>query len=223
MGAVYSSLSSTLDTFRQDLKRMEEIGFPLEASVLRREPKVKRIQEYAVEVTLDSNTAHPRLILSEDRKMVKCGDRLQMLPDNPERFDRVVCVLGQEAFSSGRYYWEVEVGGKTDWDLGVASQSINRKGKVEVTPSNGYWFLSLRDKNKYSVRTELPAELPQKIGVFLDYDKGQVSFFNVEAKQHIYTFMDSFSESVFPFFSPCSNKSGRNQGPLIISPLGLAS
>ena len=68
----------------------------------------------------------------------------------------------------------MEVGGKTDWDLGVASQSINRKGKVEVTPSNGYWFLSLRDKNKYSVRTEPAAELPQKIGVFLDYDKGQV-------------------------------------------------
>lgn len=41
---------------------------------------------------------------------------------------------------------QVEVGGKTDWDLGVARQSINRKGKIEVTPSNGYWFLSLRDK-----------------------------------------------------------------------------
>lgn len=120
---------------------------------------------------------------------VKCGDRHQLLPDNLERFDRVVCVLGREAIISGRHYWEVkgtyksmernisgtvsilfletvsscdqcdketqyitctfpqvEVGGKTDWDLGVARQSINRKGKVEVTPSNGYWFLSLRDK-----------------------------------------------------------------------------
>lgn len=116
---------------------------------------------------------------------VRCGDRHQLVPDNPERFDRVVCVLGREAISSGRHYWEVrgsllwvsdiennkylnacpssllyvsvfdcinmsyfqvEVGGKTDWDLGVARQSINRKGKIEVTPSNGYWFLSLRDK-----------------------------------------------------------------------------
>lgn len=41
---------------------------------------------------------------------------------------------------------QVEVVGKTDWDLGVARKSVNRKGKVEVTPSNGYWFLSLRDK-----------------------------------------------------------------------------
>lgn len=106
---------------------------------------------------------------------MRCGDRHQQLPDNPERFDRVVCVLGREAISSGRHYWEVrtppqglftcvshwlheqelisfvsceqvQVGGKTDWDLGVAKQSINRKGKIEVTPSNGYWFLSLRDK-----------------------------------------------------------------------------
>lgn len=107
------------------------------------------------------------------RLQVWCVDRHQGLPDNVERFDRVVCVLGRDAISSGRHYWEVrhsrspyvthtnsnyrmrtgtlsgqvQVAGKTDWDLGVARQSINRKGKVDVTPSNGYWFLSLRDKS----------------------------------------------------------------------------
>lgn len=179
-----------------------------------------------MDVTLDPHTAHPRLILSEDWKKVWCSERHHLVPNNLERFDRVVCVLGREGFSSGRHYWEVEVGGKTDWDLGLASQSISRKGKIMVSPSNGYWFLSLRDKNNYAFRTErstaLPlSQKPQKIGVFVDYEKGQVSFYNVDAKVHIYTFMDKFSETIYPFFSPCTNKTGKNDAPLVITPVLL--
>ncbi|KAM3857525.1 E3 ubiquitin-protein ligase TRIM39 [Diretmus argenteus] len=228
---IYRSLATLVERFQEELKKVADIGFPastvelspVQSSPVRTQPKIKRIQEYAVAVTLDSSSAHPRLVLSEDLKKVKCGDRHQLLPDNPERFDRVVCVLGREAFSSGRHYWEVEVGGKTDWDLGVASQSINRKGKIDVTPSNGYWFLSLRNKNKYAFRTEPSTDVelnlrPQKIGLFVDYEKGQVSFYNVDAKLHIYTFSDTFTENIYPFFSPCTNKSGKNNGPLIITP-----
>ncbi|TKS93025.1 E3 ubiquitin-protein ligase TRIM39 [Collichthys lucidus] len=121
---------------------------------------------------------------------------------------------------------KVEVGGKTDWDLGVARQSINRKGKIEITPSNGYWFLSLRDKNKYAFRTEPSTDVhlnlrPHKIGIFVDFEKGQVSFYNVDAKIHIYTFNDTFNECIYPFFSPCTNKSGKNEGPLTISPVNM--
>ncbi|XP_050931493.1 E3 ubiquitin-protein ligase TRIM39 isoform X2 [Lates calcarifer] len=228
-GTIYRSLSVLVEKFQEELKTVAETGFPasvLEPSPVRTQPRIKRIQEYAVDVTLDNNTAHPRLILSEDMKSVRCGDRHQMLPDNPERFDRVVCVLGREAISSGRHYWEVEVGGKTDWDLGVARQSINRKGKIEVTPMNGYWFLSLRDKNKYAFRTEPSTDVhlnlrPHKIGVFVDFEKGQVSFYNVDAKIHIYTFSDTFTECIYPFFSPCTNKSGKNDGPLIITPVNM--
>lgn len=61
----------------------------------------------SVDITLDASTAHPRLIISGDGKQVHCGERHQPLPDNPQRFDRVVCVLAQQGFSSGRYYWEV--------------------------------------------------------------------------------------------------------------------
>ncbi|KAF7642592.1 hypothetical protein LDENG_00255260, partial [Lucifuga dentata] len=228
-GTVYRSLAVLVERFQEELKNVSERGFPtsvLEPSPVRTQPKARRVQEYAVDVTLDSSTAHPRLILSEDMKSVKCGDRHQLLPDNPERFDRVVCVLGREAISSGRHYWEVEVGGKTDWDLGVASQSINRKGKIEVTPNNGYWFLSLRDKNKYAFRTEPSTDVqlnlrPQRIGIFVDFEKGQVCFYNVDAKLHIYTFQDTFTENIFPFFSPCTNKSGKNDGPLTITPVPI--
>ncbi|XP_042171473.1 probable E3 ubiquitin-protein ligase TRIML2 isoform X1 [Oncorhynchus tshawytscha] len=189
-------------------------------------PKVRRVQEYAVDITLDPLTAHPRLLISDDGKQVRCWDRYQPVADGPERFDRVVCVLGRQAFSSGRHYWEVEVGGKTDWDLGVASHSINRKGKIIVSPAHGYWFLSLRDKKDYAFRTEPSTALglnhkPNRIGVYIDCDKGQVSFYNVEAKMLIYTFTDSFSDVIHPFFSPCTNKSGRNEAPLIICPVSM--
>uniref|UniRef100_A0A8C7SJG7 Bloodthirsty-related gene family, member 1 n=1 Tax=Oncorhynchus mykiss TaxID=8022 RepID=A0A8C7SJG7_ONCMY len=189
-------------------------------------PKVRRVQEYAVDITLDPLTAHPRLLISDDGKQVRCWDRYQPVADGPERFDRVVCVLGRQAFSSGRHYWEVEVGGKTDWDLGVASHSINRKGKIIVSPAHGYWFLSLRDKNDYAFRTEPSTALglnhkPNRIGIYVDCDKGQVSFYNVDAKMLIYTFTDSFSDVIHPFFSPCTNKSGRNEAPLIICPVSM--
>uniref|UniRef100_A0A8C1ZC50 E3 ubiquitin-protein ligase TRIM39-like n=1 Tax=Cyprinus carpio TaxID=7962 RepID=A0A8C1ZC50_CYPCA len=199
---IYTSVCQLLEQFKEELQKAPAF----------------------LDVTLDTNTAHPRLILSEDKKKVWCGERHQQVPNNRERFDRVVCVLGCEGFSSGRHYWEVEVGGKTDWDLGVASHSCNRKGKITVSPSNGYWFLSLRDKNNYAFRTEpstaLPLSMrPQKIGLFVDYEKGQVSFYNVDAKMHIYTFMDNFSETIYPFFSPCTNKTGQNYAPLVISPV----
>ncbi|XP_034412656.1 uncharacterized protein LOC117747493 isoform X2 [Cyclopterus lumpus] len=226
-GPIYRSLAALLEKFQEELLIIAEAGFPDSALALGQvphQPKTTRVEEYAVDVTLDVNTAHPRLILSEDMKSVRCTDRHQMLPDNPERFDRVVCVVGREAISSGRHYWEVEVGGKTDWDLGVARQSINRKGKIEVTPSNGYWFLSLRNRKKYAFRSEPSTDVhldlrPHRIGIFVDFEKGQVSFYNVDAKIHIYTFSDTFSECIFPFFSPCTNKSGKNDGPLIITPV----
>ncbi|XP_048041733.1 E3 ubiquitin-protein ligase TRIM39 isoform X2 [Megalobrama amblycephala] len=226
--AIYASVCLLLEQFKEELRKLPTVCLSVSAnqSLLTSHPKVKRVQEYAVDVTLDSNTAHPRLILSEDKKKVWCGEKQQHVPDSRERFDRVVCVLGREGFSGGRHYWEVEVDGKTDWDLGVASHSSNRKGKITVSPSNGYWFLSLRDRNNYAFRTEpstaLPLSLkPQKIGLFVDYEKGQVSFYNVDAKMHIYTFMDNFSETIYPFFSPCTNKTGNNDAPLVITPVLL--
>ncbi|TNN66513.1 Nuclear factor 7, ovary [Liparis tanakae] len=173
------------------------------------------------DITLDANTAHQRLIISADGQQVHCGERNQLVPDNPERFDRVVCVLARQGFNSGRHYWEVEVGGKTDWDLGVASQCVNRKGKITVSPAHGYWFLSLRDGTEYAFRTEPSTDLavslrPSRIGIYVDYEKGLVSFYNVEARLLIYTFTDHFSDTIHAFFSPCTNKSGRNEAPLII-------
>ncbi|KAM4584868.1 E3 ubiquitin-protein ligase TRIM39 [Odontesthes bonariensis] len=226
---VLRTVNDIMENLQVEIRKMNEVCQRSSSakSVPRGNPKVRRVQEYAADVTLDPRTAHPRLIISVDGRQVHCGERHQLLPDNPKRFDRVVCVLAHQGFSSGRHYWEVEVGGKTDWDLGVASQSVSRKGKFTVSPAHGYWFLSLRDRNNYVFRTEPSTNLtvnvrPFRIGIYVDCDKGLVSFYNVEAKVLIYTFTGSFPDTIHPFFSPCTNKSGQNEAPLIICPVAVA-
>ncbi|KAM9856868.1 E3 ubiquitin-protein ligase TRIM21-like isoform 1-T3 [Aulostomus maculatus] len=227
-GIILRTVSHMIEHFQEEMQKLPDVcnHSSLDQSVPRPNQKIKRVQEYAANITLDPNTAHPRLIISEDGKKVYCGDRHQPLPDNPERFDRVVCVLAHQGFSSGRHYWEVEVGRKTDWDLGVASRSVRRKGKITVSPSLGYWFLSLRDRTDYAFRTDPSTSLtlnfrPSRVGIYVDCDKGLVSFYNVEDRVLIYTFTDSFSDTIHPFFSPCTNKSGNNEAPLIICPVEI--
>ncbi|TKS69401.1 E3 ubiquitin-protein ligase TRIM39 [Collichthys lucidus] len=227
-GLILRTVNHMMERFQEEMRKLPEVcqQSSVDQTVPRPNPKIRRVQEYAADITLDPNTAHPRLIVSVDGKQVHCGDRHQQVPDNPERFDRVVCLLAHQGFRSGRHYWEVEVGGKTDWDLGVARWSVNRKGKITVSPAHGYWFLSLRDQTDFAFRTEPSTNLtvnlkPSRIGIYVDYDKGLVSFYNVEARVLIYTFTDTFSDTIHPFFSPCTNKSGKNEAPLIICPVTM--
>uniref|UniRef100_A0A8C0ITQ0 E3 ubiquitin-protein ligase TRIM39-like n=1 Tax=Chelonoidis abingdonii TaxID=106734 RepID=A0A8C0ITQ0_CHEAB len=173
-----------------------------------------------VDVTLDPDTAHPNLVLSQDRKRVRRKTKRQNLPNNPERFDPCVFVLGAEGFTGGRHYWEVEMADKTRWILGVCKESVSRKNPDHLSPKNGYWTVCLRD-GEYKALTDpwtpLPVSVrPSRVGIFLDYKAGEVSFYNVSDRSHLFTFTDTFSGTVRPFFSPCANAGGKNTAPLII-------
>ncbi|XP_059210163.1 E3 ubiquitin-protein ligase TRIM39-like [Centropristis striata] len=184
-----------------------------------------KMQKYAVDVHLDPRTANPWLVLSEDGRQIWDGDVEQNLVDLPERFDMAPCVLATRGFTTGRHYWEVDVGDKTAWDLGVARQSVNRKGVVTLCPEDGYWTVCLRKGSEYracATQAEILClpQRPQVVGVFLDYEDGTVSFYDAEAKSHIYSFTQTqFTEAIFPFFNPdmCDNAS--NKSPLIIRPV----
>ncbi|XP_034054600.1 E3 ubiquitin-protein ligase TRIM21-like [Gymnodraco acuticeps] len=188
------------------------------------EVELKRVQQYEKEVTLDSDTAHPKLILSDDGKQVKPGDVRKNLPNNPERFDYCARVLAKQSFSSGTFYYEVQVKGKTKWVLGVARESINRKGNITASPQNGYWVIWLI-KNEYSALAGPPVCLslksqPEKVGVFVDYEEGVVSFYDVDAAALIYSFTGCcFKEKLYPHFGPGNDDGGKNSAPLIISPV----
>uniref|UniRef100_A0A8C4ZLP9 Uncharacterized protein n=1 Tax=Gadus morhua TaxID=8049 RepID=A0A8C4ZLP9_GADMO len=164
--------------------------------------ELKRVQQYEVDVTLDPDTAHPTLILSEDGKQVHDGG----------------------SFSSGRFYFEVQVKEKTVWWLGVVRESIDRKGLTALTPETGHWILLyyqdvLVFKDKPDVRLPLRAEI-QKVGVFVDYDEGVVSFYDVEARVHLYSATGCiFSEPLYPLLCPGFHKGsprvyeGNNSAP----------
>uniref|UniRef100_A0A8C2MQA8 Erythroblast membrane-associated protein n=1 Tax=Cricetulus griseus TaxID=10029 RepID=A0A8C2MQA8_CRIGR len=183
--------------------------------------KEKGMYRMRMVVTLDPDTAHPKLILSEDRRCVRLGDKKRPVPDNPQRFDFVVSVLGSESFTTGCHYWEVYVGEKTKWILGVCSESVSRKGKVTASPANGHWLVRQSRRNEYEALTSPQTsfrlkESPKCVGVFLDYEAGVISFYNVTDKSHIFTFTHSFSSPLRPFFEPCLHDEGRNTAPLII-------
>uniref|UniRef100_A0A673HLS8 B30.2/SPRY domain-containing protein n=1 Tax=Sinocyclocheilus rhinocerous TaxID=307959 RepID=A0A673HLS8_9TELE len=211
----------SVETLRRALTQLQEtLDQKLNQSVLR------VMQHYTVDVTLDPDTAHPKLILSNDGKQLRHGDIKQQLPNNPERFDHYPGVLGKEGFSSGRFYFEVQLKGKSKWDLGVARESINRKGKIRVSPQDGFWAVALRNGNEYWACADPCVYLslrvkPQKVGVFVDYEEGLVSFYDVESKSHICSFTSqSFTEKLHLYFCLFSKgDKGQDSPPVIISPV----
>ncbi|XP_030059738.1 E3 ubiquitin-protein ligase TRIM39-like isoform X2 [Microcaecilia unicolor] len=189
-----------------DLKMDFELGYPqqLNKLVTKFGDWWMEYGRYAVDVTLNTETAHPEVVLFEDRKSVRWEDRKQILPDNTERFDTDPCVLGCEGFSSGRHYWEVEVGDETDWALGVCKDSVRRKGRILLSPGEGYWTVALW-YGEYSALTspKSPISLKeslQAVGILLDYEAGKVSFYNADKKSHLFTFTDTFTGTLRPFF-----------------------
>ncbi|NXA57463.1 BT1A1 protein, partial [Nothocercus julius] len=146
-----------------------------------------------LDVILDPDTAHCDLVLSEDCKCVKREDKAQNLPDIPERFTPWRCVLGHEGFTSGRYYWEVEVEDGGGWTVGVSREDVRRKGEIEFKPEEGIWavgkwageFQALTSPQR-TVFSEI--QTPKRIRVSLDYEGGRVSFFSVDEKTPVFTF-----------------------------------
>ncbi|XP_005591108.2 pyrin isoform X2 [Macaca fascicularis] len=189
-------------------------------------PELIGAQAHAVNVILDAETAYPNLIVSDDLKSVRLGNKRERLPDGPQRFDSCIVVLGSPSFLSGHHYWEVEVGDKTAWILGACKASISRKGNMTLSPENGYWVVIMMKENEYQASSVPPTRLlikvpPKRVGIFVDYRVGSISFYNVTARSCIYTFTSCcFSEPLQPIFSPGTHDGGKNTAPLTICPVG---
>ncbi|XP_037769343.2 zinc finger protein RFP isoform X3 [Chelonia mydas] len=175
-------------TLLETLRKFKDT-LPSELETKRGEPLGAHRQ---ANVTLDPDTAQPDLILSADWKSVRWEYTRQDLPDNPERFDTALCVLGCEGFTAGRHCWEVEVGGGERWAVGVARESVRRKGVISLSPEGGIWAVERwwgQFRALTSPETSLPwYRAPSRIRVCLDCDQGQVTFIDAGDEAPIFTF-----------------------------------
>ncbi|KAM7005472.1 LOW QUALITY PROTEIN: nuclear factor 7, ovary-like [Tautogolabrus adspersus] len=160
--------------------------------------KMKEIVSYS-SVILNPNTANPEFILSEDLTSVSHGER-QKLPENPERNDYHRSVWGSEGFTSGTHSWDFEVGDNSAWFVGLAAESVKKKGRFK----SGFWQIEFFG-GKYSARSlgASPTILRvkkklQKIGVLLDWNGGKVIFFDPDTNTLIHTFTHPFTDRLFP-------------------------
>ncbi|XP_054421816.1 probable E3 ubiquitin-protein ligase TRIML2 [Pteronotus mesoamericanus] len=174
-------------------------------------------------VTLDPTTAHPCLTLSEDLRSVRFRNVQPNVSGSPESFDFSASVLGKESFTSGRHYWEVDVEKATKWQLGVYEDTAS--GQDIMLKASGEKFLLTGSmmETEYTfwvfppLKRVASGEQIHKVGVFLDYKYGQISFYDVAKGLLIYNFSHLvFHGALRPTFSLCFPNAGTNTDSLTI-------
>ncbi|XP_061477921.1 tripartite motif-containing protein 14 [Rhineura floridana] len=193
---VFSSLNSTL---KKDPGLLLKVNSYLDRSLF---------LKHARSPTLEINSLHPRLTLSEDRLSVSCSWRRRLYPSSPQRFDRVWQVLSRDSFFAGSHYWEVDLlQAEQGWWIGAAYPSIKRKGDSELCRlgwNRASWcikrfafeYWAFHNGERIPIRTE---DDPERVGVLLDYEAGILSFYNVTGGMaHLHTFHSKFTKPVYP-------------------------
>ncbi|XP_043534013.1 zinc-binding protein A33-like isoform X2 [Chiloscyllium plagiosum] len=165
---------------------------------------------------LDPKTAHPRLILSEDLISVIDGEKRRDSSFVPHRFNHWLCVLANVGFLSGQHYWDVLLGNNTACVIGVVSEIADRAITKQLTPQDGYWVIEMVNGNLVNVNESgakiLPLQRkPRIIRVYLNYEKGQLSFYDAEDLCPIYTIQDKFTVKLYPLFNPHNHKEGNSE------------
>lgn len=209
------------------LQMNEEINkFSSSVGDASKEVALRYMQQYEANILLDPDTAHPLLSLSADGKQVRYNTgtglwRNQVLTHN--MFTEHLAVLGRTGFSARKFYFEVYVGQKTEWCLGVAKASIQRVGEIVRNPDRGLWaiwFLLDRFETFGCPGVTVHIGKVERVGVFVDYDGGEISFFDVVRATPIHSFTECFfTEELYPYFNPCDNEYGSNLGPMVIVPV----
>ncbi|XP_030266597.1 E3 ubiquitin-protein ligase TRIM39-like [Sparus aurata] len=177
-GTVRRAVNQLEETLSKQMKKLLEV-------------ELKRVQQYAVDVTLDPDVVHPR-------------------SSGSHQTDYCRCVISKKCFTSGKFYFAFPVNTSSTWTLGVTIRSLVVK-KTSLSPRNGYWTVCRQRHGEHFALPNIPVSLslkcqPEKVGVFVDYEEGLVSFYDVDAAALIYSFTGCyFTQKLYPFFSPCVN------------------
>ncbi|XP_032903249.1 E3 ubiquitin-protein ligase TRIM39-like isoform X1 [Amblyraja radiata] len=187
---ILSPMEKNLQDIRENLNTIEEELSNLQG----------RMEQTDIVLFLKEEAGRKR-----DRKRVRNTGTGRSLPDTGKRFTEYACVLGSEGFTSGRHYWEVEVAENQRWILGVAAESLERKKQFTQAPETGVWSI-WRGGDEFDAVTSpespLPARpIPGRVGVYLSYESGTVSFYDAATKSHLHTFTgNKFTEKLSPLF-----------------------
>ncbi|XP_008277941.1 E3 ubiquitin-protein ligase TRIM39-like isoform X2 [Stegastes partitus] len=186
------AVSHLVHAFKAELKTLTEI-------------ELTKIRQYKESISFNPSTAGSNLVVIEYGSRLKYyGNASPSSSDDSDRFSYPMA-FGKKGFTSGRHYWEVQVGLRTNWDVGVAKATVDRSGRAALTKKNGFFAIGKRWR-AYLAHCNESKELhlhprPRYIGVYLDYDGGRVSFFDVSEKLHIFSFTgESFTHKLFPYF-----------------------
>ncbi|XP_062320478.1 stonustoxin subunit beta-like, partial [Osmerus eperlanus] len=168
------------------------------------------------ELTLDPNTAHRKLSLSQEKRKVTCREEEQPYPDHPKRFENCAQVLCREGLS-GRCYWEAEwSGGRVH--IAVTYKGISRRGEGDdcrLGWNDKSWSLFCSDNrysawhNNKSTDIPVPPSRSHRVGVYLDWPAGTLSFYTVSSDTltYLHTFHSTFTEPLYPGFRVWSDSS----------------
>ncbi|NXU44107.1 TRI35 protein, partial [Drymodes brunneopygia] len=176
-----------------------------------------------VPFSLDPNSAAGWLSVSEDLSSVSNrGYKLSV--ENPERFSSAPCILGSRGFSEGFHTWEVDLGGLTNWRVGVSRPHRGSHWTFHHDSRSGFWYiyhLPGKDECRASnpVRSEAAPGNLRRVRVELDCTEGELSFYDADLRSHIYTFHEKFGGIVFPYFYVGGPQGGAKAKTLRICPL----
>ncbi|XP_061082903.1 E3 ubiquitin/ISG15 ligase TRIM25 isoform X11 [Conger conger] len=168
--------------------------------------KRTELLKYGTVLKLDHRTAHKRIILSEDFTKASVSDEPAGYPDSPARFSVCSQVLCTKGFSQGRHYWEVKMTSNNFCGVGLAYNSIDRKGPASRLGRNNQswcveWFNVKLSAWHGSSETVLTNPSPSRVGVLLDCTEGTATFYNVADRAYpFHTFVYPFAEAVYPAF-----------------------
>ncbi|CAL9700873.1 unnamed protein product [Knipowitschia caucasica] len=178
--------------------------------------KRSELLKYGVSLTLDPRTAHKRILLTDNFTRAMVSDEHMNYPDRPERFAVCSQVLSSKGFSSGRHYWEVKMSSNNFIGIGLAYDSIDRKGPNSRLGRNKLswcveWFNVKLSAWHNSSESVLANPNPKRVGVLLDYEGGTATFYNVPDRAYpFHTFVFSFARAVYPAFWIFSSGSSIN-------------
>ncbi|XP_029929809.1 LOW QUALITY PROTEIN: uncharacterized protein LOC115374818 [Myripristis murdjan] len=176
-------------------------------------------------VALDPDTAHPRVVLSAEGTEMAIATTPQNILDSPSRFNVALAALGKTGFTQGKHYWEVSVARKLCFNIGMASESANRRGALQLRPQSGFWTITKNKQGQYRAFDTRPKPIviqaqPIKLGVLLDYDGGTISFYDANTRAHLHSFTgQTFAHKIYPFINACEEEPGANMNPFVFIPV----